>query len=371
MNGLKTMRAVILQGDRRVKVEEIPIPIPRPTEILLKVVTIGQNPADWKHAELFSEPGFIMGCDFVGEVVSVGSEVPSGRLSATTPTEDHEFHYVELGQLRWGFIRGGSRSRSTGVQKGAFAQFVTIEWDLTGLLPNNISSEQGASIPAPFATAVQTLYTRFKLPEYPAKSSKNEWILVWSGATSVGQYVIQLAKLAGLRVATTASEKRWNLMRNLGADVTLDYKDPDVVRKLKEATSDEIQYGIDCISENGSVEIVQAAFRPSGGYLITLIPEFAPERVGVRKEMTLGYTVLGEDQFFTIAGLPELVYKTSEEDRATYVKWCRIGSELFKEGFIKPLEVQVLGGLYDVEKGFNLMKTGKHTSKIVFRICED
>ena len=43
-------------------------------------------------------------------------------------------------------------------------------------------------------------------------------------ATSVGQYAIQLAKLSGLRVATTASEKKWDLVKGLGADVVVDYK---------------------------------------------------------------------------------------------------------------------------------------------------
>lgn len=61
----------------------------------------------------------------------------------------------------------------------------------------------------------------------------------------MGQFVIQLAKLAGLRVATTASEYRWPTLKALGADVVADYKDPDVVKKIKEATGDQIQYGVD------------------------------------------------------------------------------------------------------------------------------
>lgn len=40
----------------------------------------------------------------------------------------------------------------------------------------------------------------------------------------MGQYAIQLAKLSGLKVATTASEARWPLLKTLGADLTVDYK---------------------------------------------------------------------------------------------------------------------------------------------------
>jgi len=358
----KTMRAVVLQEDRTVKVEQRPIPIPGPTEILLKVVAVGQNPTDWKHADRISKPGYIMGCDFVGEVVYAGKQVPQWETSDGSP-----INAVYPGQLRWGFIRGGYLSPKTGVQKGAFAEYVTIDWDLTGAVPENVKAEQAASIPIPFATVVQALYHLLKIPEYPAKSNKGEWILIWSGSTAVGQYAIQLAKLAGLRVATTASPKRWDLMKSLGADVMVDYKDPDVIKKLKEGTNNEIQYGLDCISEHGSIQQSQAAFRPSGGHLITLLFDLRNlPRPEVRTEGTLVYTIMGEDHGF--GRNPNAQFKTSAEERTTYVKWVRIIYELLKSRKLKTLDVEVLGGLEDVQKGFELMKSGKHTTKIVYKV---
>jgi len=359
-SGTKTMRAVVLQEDRTVKVAQKPIPTPGPTEVLLKVVAVGQNPTDWKHAEKISKPGYIMGCDFVGEVVSAGAQVPQQESSKGSSLDA-----VHTGQLRWGFIRGGFISPKTDTQKGAFAEYVTVDWDLTGPVPKNIKAEQAASIPIPFATAVQAFYYRLKLPEYPAKSNKGEWILIWSGSTAVGQYAIQLAKLSGLKVATTASEKKWDLVKGLGADLVVDYKDPDVIKKLKEGTNDGIQYGLDCISEHGSIEKVQEAFRSSGGHLVTLLFDLRNlPRPEVRTEATLAYTVLGEDHGF--GKNPNAQFKTSPEDRALYAKWCKISYELFESGKIKPLEVDVQGGLEDVQKGFDLMKSGKHSAKIVY-----
>jgi NADPH:quinone reductase-like Zn-dependent oxidoreductase len=110
---------------------------------------------------------------------------------------------------------------------------------------------------------VQAFYLRLKLPQYPDTASGAPWILIWSGATSVGQYAIQLAKLSGLRVATVASPSRWDLLRGLGADVLVDYKviaakilnsnhvvltklkDPEVSEKLKKETNNGIVYGLD------------------------------------------------------------------------------------------------------------------------------
>lgn len=93
-------------------------------------------------------------------------------------------------------MRGGMSDE----RGGAFAQFVTVQWDLTGLVPKNITPQQAASIPIPFATAVsyinylfnstminaeswvkvQALYLRLKLPETP-QTTRDKWIIIWSG----------------------------------------------------------------------------------------------------------------------------------------------------------------------------------------------
>lgn len=96
-----------------------------------------------------------MGCDFVGEVVSAGKNVPH-YVNTPEPSKPHkEGDVVRQGQLRWGFFRGGYVSPKSGQQKGSFAEYVTAEWDLTGVVPKAITAEQAAGIPAAFATAVR------------------------------------------------------------------------------------------------------------------------------------------------------------------------------------------------------------------------
>ena len=72
-------------------------------------------------------------------------------------------------------------------------------------------------------------------------------------------------------MATTASPKRWKLLKSYGADVIVDYRDQDATKKLKDATGDTIEYGLDCISEGNSTRQAQLAFRPEGGHLITVL----------------------------------------------------------------------------------------------------
>jgi len=343
------MRVVVSQEDKTVKVEEHPAPKPKANEILLKVLCAGQNPTDYKHADSLSKPGDYLGCDFVGEVVELGSDVPRDQ--------------VKTGEIRWNFTRGGVG------KKGAFAEYITTDWDLASVVPPNVTPQQAASFPIPLMTAVQAFYlsSRLGLPEPLVKNPSNEWILIWSGATAVGSFAIQLAKLSGLKVATTASPKRWDLLKSYGADVLVDYKDPDVVKKLKDATGDSIKYGLDCISEGDSYRLAQRAFRPEGGHLITTLfmLEDLP-RPEVKTEPTMVYTTLGED----VSWGSYFHFKADPSHRQLHAHWAKKITQLLADGKLKPLQVQVFGGLEDVQNGLDLMRANKHEKKLVYNVAK-
>ena len=96
---------------------------------------------------------------------------------------------------------------------------------------------------------------------------------------AVGHFAIQLAHLAGYKIVSTASPRNHDLVRSLGADVVFDYRDPDVVAKIKAATGDSLKIAFDTISETDSQRISAAALSPSGGKLaVILAPQ--PEAIG-------------------------------------------------------------------------------------------
>jgi NADPH:quinone reductase-like Zn-dependent oxidoreductase len=69
----------------------------------------------------------------------------------------------------------------------------------------------------------------------------------------------------GLHVVTTASPHNFDLVKSLGADQVFDYKEKDVGAKIREATSDNLRFVFDTISEKGSPEISAAAISSKGG----------------------------------------------------------------------------------------------------------
>ncbi|KZT32640.1 GroES-like protein [Sistotremastrum suecicum HHB10207 ss-3] len=340
------MRAVVVQEDKTVKVEDKPVPKIGPNEILIKVIAAGLNPTDWKGVQKRASPGAIVGCDAVGEVILLGSDVP--------PSE------VKKGEIRWLFVMGAASP-----ENGAFAEYVRTPWDVTSVVPSNVSPHQAASFPVPLSTDVLALYGQLKIPQYPEQAPKDTWIVIWGGASATGQYAIQLAKLSGLKVATTASTHRWDLLRGLGADVVVDYKDPDVVAKLKEATNDSISLGYDCISEGGTIQKTQEAFQPSGGKLITTLFDLSNlPRPEVQTEYVLAPLTLGLPVQFGPIEVP-----ANPDAKAIYVKWCNLLPSLFADGKLLPIDIEILDGLESVAKGMELLKTGKATKKIVFSIA--
>ena len=89
----------------------------------------------------------------------------------------------------------------------------------------------------------------------------------------MGQFTIQLLRLSGYKVVTTASPRNFDLVKSLGADAVFDYKDPEVVSKIKAATSDSISYAFDAISEGGSQTISAESLGPSGGKVVLVLAQ--------------------------------------------------------------------------------------------------
>lgn len=101
---------------------------------------------------------------------------------------------------------------------------------------------------------------------------------------AVGHFAIQLARLAGYKVATTASPRNFELVKSLGADAVFDYHDPDVAAKIKRATGDSVTTVVDAISEKDSQRICAEVLAPLGGKVVLVQgpAEGATERTDVQ-----------------------------------------------------------------------------------------
>jgi NADPH:quinone reductase-like Zn-dependent oxidoreductase len=119
-------------------------------------------------------------------------------------------------------------------------------------IPGGWSFEEAAQLGVGPLTALQCLHQSLELPspfEAIRPRDSQRTILIWGGASSVGQYAIQFAKLGGLRVLTTASPKNFGLVRGLGADEVFNYRDEGVVEKIRAATGNALDIAVDTVSE--------------------------------------------------------------------------------------------------------------------------
>ncbi|KAL3473857.1 chaperonin 10-like protein [Aspergillus californicus] len=184
-----------------------------PTEVLIRVTATAINPVDWKirdHGIFLKSYPAILGSDAAGEIVETGAEV-----SNFAPGERVFFQGIV-----------GNYDAST------FQEYCKMPASLVGKTPKNITDEQAAGVCLATVAAVTGMYdqTGRGLPSPPwgqdgGSVGKGKAIVVIGGSSSVGQYVIQLARLSGYeRIITNASLTHEKLLKSLGATVVLDRK---------------------------------------------------------------------------------------------------------------------------------------------------
>jgi NADPH:quinone reductase-like Zn-dependent oxidoreductase len=189
---------------------EVDKPAPNADEVLVKVLAVSVNAADW-HAlrgkPLFSRTTLgllrpkhqLLGVDIAGQVEAVGSDV--------TRFKPGDEVYANL--LDHGY--------------GGFADYVSVPAEVMALKPANLSFEEAAAVPMAAVTALQGLGHHGAL--HPGQQ-----VLVNGGSGGVGSFAVQLAKASGAEVTAVTSTPNLELVRSLGADHVLDYTTTDFTR---------------------------------------------------------------------------------------------------------------------------------------------
>lgn len=155
-----------------------------------------------------------------------------------------------------------------------------------------------------FTLSYKVLFVRLQLPTpflnpfdhpspYEFSPSKTPTLLVYSASTSLGLFTIQLAKLItpAVRVLATASPANHALLLSLGATQVFDYRSPNWVAEVKEASDGGIDFAVDCISEDKTTGLISDCFKEGGGgeKRIAVIRKSAWDKSLVRKDVTALY----------------------------------------------------------------------------------
>jgi NADPH:quinone reductase-like Zn-dependent oxidoreductase len=246
------MKAIIFYengGPEVLRYEEVPDPEPGPLEVLVKVRATALNHLDlWLRKGIPGRPTpvpHISGCEGAGDVLSVGAGVtqfkPGDAVMITPPWSCGRCEYCLRNQdslcPSFGMV---------GVHRfGCLAEMVVIPVDTLYPLPQGLSYEQAASIPLVFQTAWHMLIDRARL-------RFGEDVLIQAAGSGVGIAGIQIAKLIGARVFTTAStNEKLEKAKDLGADVLINYKEKDFLEEIRRITK---KRGVDVIFEHTGQE---------------------------------------------------------------------------------------------------------------------
>ena len=207
------MRAAFIEQTgpaESIQVGEIPRPEPQGGQVLVRVRATSLNPIDlYVRAGSVAMPlkfPFVIGADFAGTVEALG---PGAQR-------------FQVGDRVWGSNQGLMG------RQGVTAEFAAIDEDWVYPTPPHQSDVQAAGQALVGITAHLGLFTKGKL-------QAGETVYVPGGSGGVGSMVVQMAKAAGAKVATSAgSPEKVELCKTLGADLALNYKLDDIPARLRE-----------------------------------------------------------------------------------------------------------------------------------------
>ena len=256
-----TMQAIQIQqfgGPEVLTLHEIATPQPASDELLVRVHAAGVNPVDTgarsgRSAALTNAaPPYVPGFDVSGEIVAVGSTVSGFDIG------DPVYAMLDL-------RRGGG-----------YAEYALVKASEAALKPENLGFAEAAALPLVALTAWQALFDTADL-------QAGQTVLIHGGAGGVGSIAVQLAKWRGARVIATGSDYSQEFLRELGADVTVDYRN----QRFEDSAVD-VDMVLDTVGRDTQVRSLSVLRQ--GGILVSLVglvPEARNPPPGIRAQSIL------------------------------------------------------------------------------------
>ena len=185
------------------RMAEVEQPTPAADEVLVKVLAVSVNPADWR--SMRAKPVFsratlgllrpkhrILGVDIAGRVETVGSDV-----TQFTPGDEVYANLLDHGS-------------------GGFAEYVSVPVEVMSFKPANLSFEEAAAVPMAGVTALQGL-------RHHGEVRAGQRVLINGASGGIGTFAVQIAKSYGSEVTGVTSTRNIDLVGSLGAAHVVDY----------------------------------------------------------------------------------------------------------------------------------------------------
>jgi len=185
------------------RMAEVEQPTPAADEVLVKVLAVSVNPADWR--SMRAKPVFsratlgllrpkhrIPGVDIAGRVEAAGSDV-----TQFTPGDEVYANLLDHGS-------------------GGFAEYVSVPVEVMSFKPANLSFEEAAAVPMAGVTALQGL-------RHHGEIQAGQRVLINGASGGIGTFAVQIAKSYGSEVTGVTSTRNIDLVGSLGAAHVVDY----------------------------------------------------------------------------------------------------------------------------------------------------
>jgi NADPH:quinone reductase-like Zn-dependent oxidoreductase len=310
-----TMKAVVAHeygASEVLKYEDAPRPEPKENELLVRVIACGVNPADplvisGRMAKEFgTHLPLIPGYDVAGVVENAGAKVTK----------------FKKGDAVYGYALFG----------GGWAEFAVLAENEAALKPQNMTFTGAAAVPMGALTAWQSLIDAAKL-------SAGQTVLIHGGSGGVGSFAVQLAKARGAKVIATASTANQELLKELGADVAIDY-----TKTRFEEVAKDVDVVFDTVGRDTLARSYAAVKK--GGIITTIVAR--PDQAQLDKYGIRGTSISSHPDGNELAEITKLI----------------------EAGKIKPVVSEVIP-LSDAVKASKQAETHHTRGKLVLRIADE
>lgn len=310
------------------RAETLPVSIPGPDQLLIRISHAGVNRPDVIQRQGYYPPppgaSPIPGLEVAGEVVALGKGVPEALL----------------GQKVCALVSGGG-----------YAEYCLAHFRHCLPVPADLPLAEAAALPETLFTVWHNVFER-------GMAADGETLLVHGGTSGIGTMAIQLAKAFGLDVIVTCgSEDKCAAARQIGADHAINYRETDFVDAVKEITGGK---GVNVVLDMVSGEYVARNLKcmAEGGRHVTIaVLGGAKAEINMAAVMSRRYTLTGS----TLRPRSD-AFKAALADEIAQTAW-----PLVENGEIRPVMDRIFP-LAEVSAAHARMEAGEHIGKIVLEV---
>ena len=326
------MKAILVNDDRSLRWSNVPDPILKSDEVLVKIEYAALNRADLmqREGDYPPPPGCPewMGLEISGEIV----EIADGAKEKSN---------WKIGDKVCALLGGGG-----------YAEYVSVKYDMLMPVPENCTMAEVAAIPKAFATAYLNLF-------WEGKIQSSNTLLMNAGASGLASVVIPMAKAFGIRVITTVlSDEIADSIKHLNADVVVNTSKEDIVEVLKRELDNGhgVDVAIDCLGGEVMGKCIHYLNHSARWIMIAALAgqktEIDLKNIYVRNVRIVGSTLRSRTP------------QVKAEILAALVKdvWPKVA-----EGKVKPTIYKILP-ITEAEAAHDLLYKGKNIGKVVLKV---